>query len=235
MTKNISQGRLFIISVPIGNLGDITERAKAILSSADFVACEDTRVTGKLLDKLNIEKRGSFISYREENEKLLAKELVSQIQLGKTIALVSDAGTPAISDPGFRLISACRKASVAITALPGACAIINALALSGLPTDSFLYHGFLPPKTSARKKFFEANSAIPHTIIIYESCHRIEKCIADIISTLGNDRIISVCREMTKLHETVFTGTAESVSKELYKTSKKGEFVVVIAKKKFTL
>ena len=235
MTENISEGSLSIVSVPIGNLGDITERAIAILSSADFIACEDTRVTGKLLDKLNIEKRGSFISYREENEKLLAEQLVSEIQSGKTIALVSDAGTPAISDPGFRLVSACRKANLAITALPGACAIINALALSGLPTDSFLYQGFLPPKTSARKKFFKANSELPYTIIIYESCHRIEKCIADIISTLGNDRIISVCREMTKLHETVFTGTAEFVLQQLSKTSKKGEFVVLIAKQKFTL
>ena len=235
MTGNISEGSLSIVSVPIGNLGDISERAKAVLSESDFIACEDTRVTGKLLDKLNIEKRGSFISYREENEKLLAKKLVSEIQSGKTIALVSDAGTPAISDPGFRLIHACRKARVVITALPGPCAIINALALSGLPTDSFLYHGFLPPKSSARKKFFQANSNLPFTIIIYESCHRIEKCIVDIISTLGNNRIISICREMTKLHETVFTGTAESVLQQLSKTSKKGEFVVLIAKKNFTL
>ena len=234
MDNDISEGSLFIVSVPIGNLGDISERAKVILSSVDYIACEDTRVTGKLLDKLNIEKRAPFISYREENEKILAGRLVSEILSGKRIALVSDAGTPAISDPGFRLISACRKANVAVTALPGACAIINALTLSGLPTDSFLYHGFLPPKTSARKKFFEAHSDLPYTIIIYESCHRIEKCIADIVSVLGNDRIISVCREMTKLHETVFTGTAESVLLKLSKTNKKGEFVVLIAKKKFT-
>ncbi|MFL2834732.1 MAG: 16S rRNA (cytidine(1402)-2'-O)-methyltransferase [Coraliomargaritaceae bacterium] len=235
MTENVSGGSLSIVSVPIGNLGDISERAKMILSTANIIACEDTRVTGKLLDKLKIEKRGTFISYREENEKMLAEQLVSEIQSGKTIALVSDAGTPAISDPGFRLISACRKANVAITALPGACAIINALALSGLPTDSFLYQGFLPPKTSARRKFFETHSDLPYTIIIYESCHRIEKCIGDIVSTLGNNRIISVCREMTKLHETVFTGTAKSVLEQLSKTSKKGEFVILIAKQKFTL
>ena len=235
MTENVSSGGLSIVSVPIGNLGDISERAKAILSTADLIACEDTRVTGKLLDKLNIEKSGTFISYREENEKILAEQLVTEIQSGKTIALVSDAGTPAISDPGFRLISACRKANVSITALPGACAIINALALSGLPTDSFLYQGFLPPKTSARKKFFQAHSELPYTIIIYESCHRIEKCINDIVSTLGKDRVISVCREMTKLHETVFTGTAESVSEQLSRTSKKGEFVVLIAKETFSL
>jgi 16S rRNA (cytidine1402-2'-O)-methyltransferase len=235
MTENVSSGGLSIVSVPIGNLGDISERAKAILSTADLIACEDTRVTGKLLDKLNIEKSGTFISYREENEKILAEQLVTEIQSGKTIALVSDAGTPAISDPGFRLISACRKANVSITALPGACAIINALALSGLPTDSFLYQGFLPPKTSARKKFFEAHAELPYTIIIYESCHRIGKCIDDIVSTLGKDRIISVCREMTKLHETVFTGTAESVLEQLSRTSKKGEFVVLIAKQEFSL
>jgi len=235
MAENVSSGGLSIVSVPIGNLGDISERAKAILSTADFIACEDTRVTGKLLDKLNIEKSGTFISYREENEKILAEQLVTEIQSGKTIALVSDAGTPAISDPGFRLISACRKANLSITALPGACAIINALALSGLPTDSFLYQGFLPPKTSARKKFFEAHSDSPYTIIIYKSSHRIETCIGDIVSTLEKDRIISVCREMTKLHETVFTGTAESVLEQLSRTSKKGEFVVLIAKQKFTL
>lgn len=235
MAVNISGGSLAIVSVPIGNLGDISERAKATLASADLIACEDTRVTGKLLDKLNIKKSGTFISYREENEKTLAEQLVSEIQSGKTIALVSDAGTPAISDPGFRLISACRKANVQINALPGACAVINALALSGLPTDSFLYQGFLPPKTAARKKFFKNYADAPYTIIIYESCHRIEKCISDIISTLGNDRVISVCREMTKLHETVFTGTAEYVLEQLSKTSKKGEFVVLIAKQKFTL
>lgn len=235
MIKDDSEGNLSIVSVPIGNLGDISERAKSILASADLIACEDTRVTGKLLDKLNIEKRGTFISYREENEKILAEHLVSEIRSGKTIALVSDAGTPAISDPGFRLISACRKANVPITALPGACAIINALALSGLPTDSFLYQGFLPPKTSARKKFFETHSDLSATIVIYESCHRIEKCINDIVSSLGGNRIISVCREMTKLHETVFTGTAESVLEQLSKASKKGEFVVLIAKQKFTL
>ena len=154
MIENTSEGSLYIVSVPIGNLGDISTRAKAILSSVNYIACEDTRVTGKLLDKLDIKKHGTFISYREENEKILSDQLVSKIQSGKTIALVSDAGTPAISDPGFRLISACRRANLAITALPGACAIINALTLSGLPTDSFLYQGFLPPKTSARKKFF---------------------------------------------------------------------------------
>jgi 16S rRNA (cytidine1402-2'-O)-methyltransferase len=235
MTVNISGGSLAIVSVPIGNLGDISVRAKETLATADLIACEDTRVTGKLLDKLNIKKRGTFISYREENEKILSEQLVSEIQSGKIIALVSDAGTPAISDPGFRLISACRKANVQIDALPGACAIINALALSGLPTDSFLYQGFLPPKTSARQKFFKNNSEAPYTIIIYESCHRIEKCISDIACTLGSDRVISVCREMTKLHETVFTGTAEFVLEQLSKTSKKGEFVVLIAKQKFTL
>ena len=166
---------------------------------------------------------------------MLSEQLVSKIHSGKTIALVSDAGTPAVSDPGFRLISACRKANVAITALPGACSIINALALSGLPTDSFLYQGFLPPKTSARRKFFESHSDFLSTIIIYESCHRIEKCIEDITCTLGNNRVISVCREMTKLHETVFTGTAKSVLEQISKASKKGEFVILIAKENYTL
>ncbi len=230
-----SQGGLYIISVPIGNLNDISERAKFHLENNDIIACEDTRVTGKLIEKLNLKKKGAFRSYRDENEQHIAEQIVSEIQAGKSVSLVSDAGTPAISDPGFRLISACQKANVPITALPGACALINALCLSGLPTDSFLFLGFLPAKTSARKKTFTLHQNQPYTLIIYESCHRIEKCLEDIIFVLGPQRIISVCREMTKLHETVFTGTSKFVLESIKTKSKKGEFVVLIAKDSFSL
>lgn len=233
MTELDLKGGLYIVSVPIGNLGDLSERAKSLLISVDRIACEDTRVTGKLLDKLNIQTKASLCSYRDENEQALSKQIVSEIQSGARYALLSDAGTPAISDPGFRLIRACRKAGLSITALPGACALINALCLSGLPTDGFLFLGFLPPKTSARKKAFTTYKELPYTLILYESCHRIEKCIDDIIAVLGPDRVISVCREMTKLHETVCTGKADYVRKEIAERSKKGEFVVLIAKQSY--
>lgn len=230
-----SQGGLYIVSVPIGNLDDITERAKFHLENTDIIACEDTRVTGKLIEKLNLKKKGTFRSYREENEQKITEQIVCEIQAGKNVSLVSDAGTPAISDPGFRLISTCRKLNLPVTALPGACALINALCLSGLPTDSFLFLGFLPAKASARKKTFTIHKSQPYTLIIYESCHRIEKCLEDIISVLGPQRIISVCREMTKLHETVITGTTQYVLNSLKTRSKKGEFVVIIAKDSFSL
>lgn len=233
MVELDSKGGLYIVSVPIGNLGDLSERAKLLLASVDRIACEDTRVTGKLLTKLGIETEARLCSYRDENEGVLSEQIVSEIRSGAQYALLSDAGTPAISDPGFRLIRACRKAGLSVTALPGACALINALCLSGLPTDGFLFLGFLPPKTAARKKVFTTYRELPYTLILYESCHRIEKCIDDIISILGPDRVISVCREMTKLHETVSTGKAVSVQKEIGKRSKKGEFVVLIAKQSY--
>jgi len=235
MSKDPTAGSLSIISVPIGNLKDITERAKTVLSSVDIIACEDTRVTGKLLTKFGIEKKPALCSYRDENEIALADSLVSKIKDGQKVALVSDAGTPAISDPGFRLVKACRKAQVKITALPGASALINALVLSGLPTDTFFFAGFLPPKRSARERFLKENYDQSYTIIIYESCHRIEKCLEDIITVLGPDRVISICREMTKMHESVYTGTAKSVQESLLKGSKKGEFVVLIAKQSFSI
>ncbi len=233
MAELASAGGLSIVSVPIGNLGDLSERAKAALASVDRIACEDTRVTGKLLDKLGIKTKARLCSYRDENEQLLSEQIVSEIRSGAHYALLSDAGTPAISDPGFRLIRACRKAGLTVTALPGACALINALCLSGLPTDGFLFLGFLPPKTAARKKTFTTYRELPFTLILYESCHRIEKCIDDIITVLGPERVISVCREMTKLHETVCTGRAELVRKAVAERSKKGEFVVLIAKQSY--
>lgn len=228
------EGHLYIISVPIGNLKDISERAKERFQNVDLIACEDTRVTGKLLKNLDLQKGIPLVSYRDENERSLTESLVEKIRQGTKVALVCDAGTPAISDPGYRLINACRKEAVNITALPGPCALTNALALSGLPTDAFLFAGFLPPKRSARQKFFREQADQPYTLILYESCHRIEKFLEDLIAELGEERIISICREMTKMHESVFTGTALSVQERLLKTSKKGEFVVLIAKRKFT-
>jgi 16S rRNA (cytidine1402-2'-O)-methyltransferase len=213
----------------------MTVRAIDTLTQAQAIACEDTRVTGKLLSKLNIEKTTPLISYREENEKHMAVELANRIEAGEQIVLISDAGMPAISDPGFRLVRECRKRGLKVTAAPGLTAATTALALSGLPSDGFLYVGFLPPKSAARKRFFESKRNFEYTIIVYESCHRIGKFINDLVATLGDERCISVGRELTKLHETIHTGPAAQVRDRVAQGSQKGEFVVCIAKEGFEL
>jgi 16S rRNA (cytidine1402-2'-O)-methyltransferase len=228
-------GTLTLVAAPIGNLSDATPRAIEVLSSATHIACEDTRVTGKLLSKLGIENHAKLISYRDENEHYMAGEIADRMEAGEDIALIADAGTPAISDPGFRLVRECRKRGLKVTTAPGVSAVITALSLSGLPSDGFLYLGFLPPKSAARKRFFESQKNFDYTIIIYESCHRIGKFLNDLVATLGPDRCISVCRELTKLHETVHTGAASTVRDSVAKGSQKGEFVVCIAKDGFVL
>lgn len=235
MISSSEVGSLILVATPIGNLSDISERAKTSLQSANAIACEDTRVTGKLLSKLGFETKPELISYRDENEATLAEPLAKRIQDGETIVLVADAGTPSISDPGFRLVRQCRKLKLPVTAVPGPCAAILALALSGLPSDGFLFVGFLPPKRAARKRFFEQHKDFGYSIILYESCHRIGKCLEDLVETLEPDRTVSVSRELTKLHETVHTGTASAVKAAVAKASQKGEFVITIAKKGFLL
>jgi len=230
-----SSGQLTLVVAPIGNLGDMTARAIETLKTVDTIACEDTRVTGKLLSKLEIKKTASLISYREENEKHMAVELADRIEAGEQIALISDAGMPAISDPGFRLVRECRKRGLKVTAAPGLTAATTALALSGLPSDGFLYVGFLPPKSAARKRFFESKCDFEYTIIVYESCHRIGKFLNDLVEVLGDERCISVGRELTKLHEAVHTGPAAQVRDRVASGSQKGEFVVCIAKNGFVL
>ena len=226
---------LTLVATPIGNLGDITARAIETLKSVDIIACEDTRVTGKLLDKFGIERNAILLSYREENEKLMALELADRIELGDRIALISDAGMPTISDPGFRLVRECHNRGIKVTTAPGQTAATTALALSGLPSNGFLYAGFLPPKSAARRRFLESKKELEYTIILYESCHRIGKLLNDIVYVLGGGRYISVSRELTKLHETIHSGTANEVSALVAKDSQKGEFVVCIAKCGFRL
>lgn len=227
-------GTLTLIAVPIGNLGDISKRAIETLCKASCIACEDTRVTGKLLSKLEIEKP-ELLSYRDENEKFLASQLADRIAAGENIALVADAGTPAISDPGFRLVRECRKRGLRVSTTPGPSAVITALSISGLPSDGFFYAGFLAPKSAARRRFFAEYQDFGYTTVLYESCHRIGKFLNDLVDTLGADRCISVCRELTKLHETVHTGPAAEVRDRVAKGSQKGEFVVLIAKAGFEL
>gem|GEM_PF-521311 len=228
-------GQLILIATPIGNLGDLSARAREQLTAVDCMACEDTRVTGKLLAKLELRDKPEFISYREENEKTMAPKLADRIASGARIGLVADAGMPAISDPGFRLVRECQRRGLPITCAPGASACTTALALSGLPTDGFLFIGFLPPKSAARKRFFEKYQDFEYTIVLYESCHRIVKFLNDLIEVLGEQRCICVARELTKLHETIFPGPADEVRERVLKASQKGEFVVCIAKKGYEL
>lgn len=237
MSQAISSacGQLTLIAAPIGNLGDMTTRACETLQNVDVIACEDTRVTGKLLSKLGIEKKAAFISYREENEKQRADELADRIAAGEQVALIADAGMPAISDPGFRLVRVCRRRGLRVSAAPGLTAATTALALSGLPSDGFLFVGFLPPKSAARKRFFAKKRDFEYTVIAYESCHRIGKFLNELVEKLGAARCISVSRELTKLHETVHTGSAATVRDRVARGSQKGEFVVCIAKDGFTL
>ena len=154
---------------------------------------------------------------------------------GKSIALASDAGTPAISDPGFRLVRACRRKAIPVIPVPGACALVAVISASGLPTNGFLYAGFLPPKTSARVAFFEKHRDFEYTIILYESCHRIDKAVAEALQVFGPDRILCVAKEVTKVHETFLVGKAASVNERLRKMSLKGEFVLIIAPPDFEL
>ncbi|MGK0309949.1 MAG: 16S rRNA (cytidine1402-2'-O)-methyltransferase [Lentimonas sp.] len=228
-------GMLTLVATPIGNLSDITPRSIEALKAAKLIACEDTRVTGRLLSKLEIKARGQLIACHDNNETQLAGHLADRMENGEDVVLVADAGTPAISDPGFRLVRECRKRGLQVTTTPGASAAITALSISGLPSDQFLFAGFLAPKSAARKRFFEANKTGDYTTIIYESCHRIEKFLNDLIDILGPERCICVCRELTKLHETIFTGSAGEVREKVLHASQKGEFVVCIAKESFKL
>lgn len=221
---------LFVLGTPIGNLSDLSERSISILKSADLVACEDTRVTGKLLSRLSIQK--PMTSYRDENEKKRAPEIADLVAEGKNIVLVSDAGTPAISDPGYRLVRECRLRELEVIPIPGPVAFTTALSASGLPTDRILFEGFLPPKKAARQRFFIEYQNFNGTVVCYESCHRIVKFMEDLILCLGEDREVCVAREITKMYETFLFGNAKKVLHNLLNGSQKGEFVVMIAKAK---
>ena len=226
-------GHLYVVATPIGNLADLTERARAILSAVDVIACEDTRTTGAMLTRLGFHK--TLVAYHDHNETEAADRLADQLAAGKSVALVSDAGTPAISDPGFRLVRACRRRNLPVIPVPGPSALIAVLSSSGLPTNGFLYVGFLPPKSAARIAVFEKYRDFDYTLALYESCHRIDKAVDEIVSTLGDARVICVAKEVTKLHETFLVGPAADVRARLAKLSLKGEFVLLIAPTTFTL
>ena len=229
----MEQGTLYVVATPIGNLSDISERALETLRLCDLVACEDTRITGAMLRKFGIEKE-MFVN-EDSRERGVAPLLLERLKAGKNVALVSDAGTPCISDPGFRIVRACRADGVKVVPIPGACAFASALSASGLPSDSFLFVGFLPAKTAARKNFFEKYADFGHTLIFYESPYRIEKFVDDALEVFGGDRVVCIAKEISKMFERFFVGRLADVAAELKKSSTKGEFVVIIAPDGFTL
>ena len=219
---------LYLVSTPIGNLGDITGRAMKILANVDLIACEDSRVTGKLLMLLGLPSK-SLIPYHEHNAEKTQPILMQKLRNGLAVALVSDAGAPLISDPGYRLVRCCAEEDIPVTAIPGASAALMALQLSGLPCHRFLFEGFLASKRSARQRQIELLSSIPATLIFYESPHRLIDSLADLLDVLG-DRPAAVARELTKLHEEVRRASLSDLCAH-YQTAgaPKGEIVIVVA------
>ena len=223
--------KLIIVPTPIGNLGDISHRAVEALKSCDVILCEDTRVCSKLLKFVGITKK--LITYRDDNEQKQISLILSLIKDGNSVCLTTDAGTPCISDPGYRIVNACRKNNVQIEVLPGPCAAITALSASGMPTNGFLFVGFLSNKSSARRNFFEKYKNFEYSIIFYESCHRIQKFIEDAYLVLGGNRTVCVAKEITKLHELFITGKLYEALEKIKQTPQKGEFVIIIAPQSF--
>ena len=221
-------GRLYVVSTPIGNLEDITYRAVRVLKEVDWIACEDTRTTLNLLRRYSIET--PMLSYHEHNEAERAAELFDRLRAGETGALVSDAGTPLVSDPGFRIVRGAVQAGIQVEALPGASAVLAALVVSGLPTDQFHFLGFLPPRQGQRLRLLESLANEHATLVFYEAPHRILESLADIATVLGR-REIAVAREITKLHEEVLRGTPKEVLAKLEsRDTVRGEFVILISK-----
>lgn len=219
---------LYIVATPIGNLSDLSPRAAQVLSQASLIACEDTRQTRKLLDHIGAAR--PLTPFHEHNERERTPELLARLQAGDSIALVSDAGTPLISDPGYRLIAAAINAGIPVIPIPGPCAAIAALSAAGLPTDAFYFGGFLHAKTTQRRKQLEAAGVLPATLIFYEAPHRILESLDDIEAVLGA-RPLVLARELTKLHEEFLRGTPSTLRQELAaRPAIKGEFTILIGK-----
>jgi len=222
-------GTLYLVGTPIGNMEDITLRALRVLKEVDLIACEDTRHTMQLLDHYGIDK--TTVSYHEHNELTRAAELIMHLEKGEAVAMVSDAGMPGVSDPGYRLIALAVRHHIRVVPVPGASAFLSALVASGLPTDSFRFSGFLPAKEGARRTLLEAIRNSPRTQIFYEAPHRIIDTLKDIAELLGPGRHVVVAREVTKLHEEFLRGTAEDVLATLNrKVEVKGEITLLIGK-----
>jgi len=220
-------GILYIVGTPIGNLEDMTVRAVRILQTVDLIAAEDTRHTGKLLHHFQI--KTPQISYHEHNRMIRVPELVAKLQQGLAIALVSDAGMPGISDPGYELVKACAEEGFTVVPIPGASAVIAALSASGLPSDRFIFEGFLPAKSQARRTHLESLQSESRTIVFYESPHRLRATLQDLADVLGGDRKITLARELTKLHEEFWRGTTAEAIELHTKREPQGEYTIVVA------
>lgn len=226
MEKNaIQDGVLYLVATPIGNLADISERALKVLSEVDFVAAEDTRNTGKLLSYYGISKR--MISYFEHNKRERGLEIVERLKRGESCALVTDAGTPAISDPGEDIVRLCAENDIIVTSIPGCCAVINALALSALPTTRFCFEGFLSVAKGERRERLEQIKADRRTTIFYEAPHKLKRTLVDIFEVFG-DRKISLCRELTKINEEIMRTTLSGAISYYEKNDPRGEYVLVV-------
>lgn len=220
---------LYIIATPIGNLGDISPRAIECLKSAEIIACEDTRISKKLLSLLSVSINKEFMTLHDHNEEVHTEKIISKIkEEGKSVALISDAGSPLISDPGYKLIRTCREQNIYITTIPGCCALICALQLSGLPTNRFMFAGFLPNKDKARTDSFLSVREINATIIFYETANRIQKTLEAAKEIFAN-REMAVAREITKVYEECINGTAEELLAHFSQHPPKGEMVLMIA------
>src|SRR6202163_89634 len=216
----------FLVATPIGNLGDVTLRALETLASVDVVACEDTRVTRRLFARYGIAT--PFLTYHDHNAATARPDILARLQAGAAVALVSDAGTPLVSDPGFKLVRAAQAAGHAITALPGASAVLAALAVAGLPTDRFFFEGFLPPREAGRRARIGELADVPATLVLFETGPRIAAMLHDLAAALGA-RAAAVCRELTKLHEEVRSGDLAALARQYEEGAEtRGEFVVVV-------
>jgi len=220
---------LYLVATPIGNLADISLRALDTLREVDIVASEDTRRTGRLLQHFEIKKKQ--IAFHEHNEHQMGKKLIDMIQNGQSVAMVTDAGTPGISDPGYTLVQLAIENDVSVTMIPGATAVIMALVLSGLPAHAFTFRGFPPRKSGKRQRFFAIDETSPHTLVFYESPYRISKFLVDALAVYG-DRKAAVANELTKLYEAVHRGTLSELIAHFETENPRGEYVIVIEGKK---
>jgi 16S rRNA (cytidine1402-2'-O)-methyltransferase len=221
-------GTLHVVATPIGNLGDLSPRALEVLGSVDAVCAEDTRHTRQLLSHFGLER--PLIALHQHNEDAQAAQLVARLQHGESLALVSDAGTPLVSDPGFRFVRAAREAGVRVSPVPGACAAIAALSVAGIASDRFTFEGFLPAKTGARRERLARLAAETRTLLFYEAAHRIEEALEDMAATFGNERRAVLARELTKLFETVLDGSLDALLAQVRADAnqRRGEFVLVV-------
>jgi len=225
----VDPGTLYVVATPIGNLDDISARARDVLRKAVVVAAEDTRRAGQLLTHLGLKNR--LLSLHEHNEKARVDEVLATLTSGGDVALISDAGTPLISDPGYRIVARVRADALPVSPIPGCCAAIAALSVSGLPTDRFRFEGFLPARPVARRNRLKVLANVPETLILYESVHRIADVLADIETIVGTERPVTLARELTKRYETIYRGTVAEVRAQLAADpgGGKGEFTLIIA------